>query len=76
VWDKVRDVFAGKILMGDDASRDELMAYQYLLHQQKRELIKMKRDLEARKEAANASSLRRIQLSSTGGASAEGRRWQ
>jgi hypothetical protein len=57
VWDKVRDVFAGKILMGDDASWDELMVYQYLLHRQKRELMKMRQDLKARKQAANASSL-------------------
>jgi hypothetical protein len=37
----VRDAASGKCLMGDDASRDELMAYQYILDRQKLKLMKL-----------------------------------
>jgi hypothetical protein len=43
------------------------MVYQYLLHRQKRELIKIQQRLNERRAAADESSRRRAQLSSTGG---------
>jgi hypothetical protein len=51
------DSWLDNAFMGSNAAREELMAYQYLLHMQKREVIKLKRDLDGHKKAADSWSL-------------------
>ena len=58
---------SGEVPMTEDATRQELMAYQYLLHRQKRELVKIQQRLNERRAVADESSRCRAQLSSTGG---------
>jgi hypothetical protein len=41
VWDKVKKAMSGEVPMAEDATQQELMAYQYLLHHQKHELVKI-----------------------------------
>ena len=48
-WDKARDAMSGTTPMTADATREELMAYQYLLHRARREIAKMKTQLDAEK---------------------------
>jgi hypothetical protein len=56
----------GEVPMIEDASRHELMVYQYLLHCHRRELAKIQQRLNERRAAADESSQRRAALSSTG----------
>ena len=50
--------------MPEDASREELMAYHNLLHQQHARLAAAQAELDKRKQLADASSERRARLSS------------
>jgi hypothetical protein len=65
-WDKARDAFVGRCFLGDDAFRDELMAHQYLLYKEKKEIRKMRQEPDRCKERADESSHQRVELSSTG----------
>jgi hypothetical protein len=59
--------------MSEDATREELMAYHHLLKSAFEQLQETRQQLDERKRAANASSLRRAQLSSTHYSSAHSR---
>jgi hypothetical protein len=52
--------------LDEDATREELLAYRYLLYKEKRELRRLRQELYERKERADASGRRRAELSSTG----------
>ena len=47
-WDKAKDVFEGRSFFGTDATRDELMAYHYMLQMQKKKLRRERRELDDR----------------------------
>jgi hypothetical protein len=51
--------------LDDDATREDLLAYRYLIYKDKRELRRPRQELDARKERADASSCWRAELSST-----------
>jgi hypothetical protein len=64
-WGKAKKAVTGEVPMAENATREELMAYQYLLHRQRCELLKMQERLNERRAAADESSRRRAALSST-----------
>jgi hypothetical protein len=64
-WDKAKAAIARGGFMDEDATREELLAYRYLLYKEKRELRRLRLELNVRKERAEASSHRRGKWSST-----------
>ena len=68
-WNKAKDAIARGGFLDEDATREELLAYRYLLYKEKRELRRLRQELDARKERADASSHRQAELSSTGNGS-------
>lgn len=58
-WQKAREAISGAVLMTADASHEDLLSCQYLLHHKKRDLLRMQRQLDEIKRLANESSLRR-----------------
>jgi hypothetical protein len=65
-WNRAKAAIARGGFLDEDATREELLAYMYLLYKERRELRRMRQELDARKERANASNHRRAELSSTG----------
>ena len=59
-----RQALRGSVPMPEDASREDLMAYHNLLHQQQLGWLRHKRNSTNASELADASSVRRAQLSS------------
>jgi hypothetical protein len=68
-WNKARDAIAGRCFLGENATRDKLLAYRYLLYLEKKEIRRMRQELDERKERANESIRRRAALSSIGNSS-------
>jgi hypothetical protein len=68
-WNRAKAAIARGGFLDEDATREELLAYRYLLYKDKREVRRLRQELDARKERANGadeSSRRRGDLSSTG----------
>jgi hypothetical protein len=65
-WNNAKAAIAREGFLDEDATREELLAYRYLLYKEKRDLTRLRQELNARKERAYASNHRRADLSSTG----------
>ena len=63
-FQRIKDAVHGRGVMPRNASYDEWLCYQKLLFRRQEFLRKQEEDLNRRKEAADASSIRRTQLSS------------
>jgi hypothetical protein len=63
--DKAKAAIACGGFLDEDGTREELLVYRYLLYKEKRELRRLRVELDARKERAYASSCQRGDLSST-----------
>jgi hypothetical protein len=63
-FQRIKEIVRGRGVMPRNASYDEWLCYQKLLFRRQEFLRKEAEDLQRRKEAADASSIRRAQLSS------------
>ena len=79
-WDMAKDAVNRSIVMPEDASREDLLAYHYLLSKKNTEITRKFQEMEAerdslgrRKCADDLSSQRRAELSVVHGANSTGR---
>ena len=79
-WDRAKDEVNRSVVMPEDASREDLMAYHYLLSKKNTEITRKFQEMEAeranldrRKRVADLSSQRRAELSVVHGANSTGR---